>query len=359
MEDPQIKLLEAMKRHHSRISLLALLILFVLPASAHAHMRWFVDGAHPEQNWPWDLTSYLVLAGGVLFFLVSLWIHRAAVRGRIWKKLEEAKPDWEPWLWRLVAFLTGLALIMNSAGKDYLAPNLSLPDGGVLWFGLIAQLLVGILLITQVSFSISGVLIYVAAALAFLFNPIDLMVDYMFEFTALGLSLILVGSGLSSVDKATMDRFKFNVSPFSHLALPILRVGVGLTLVALAIHNKLLNPSMAVGFLNEHDLNFMPYIGFSEFSHLHYAFSAGIAELVIGILILFGIATRWTVAVLSIFFFSTLIALGPAELVGHFPLLGIAVLLIVCGGGRLRGRIPGTVSAGSAEDAPVDSSAPA
>ena len=307
-------------------------------ATALGHMRWFVDQhAHfPEKHYSADLTSALVLLGGIGFGLFSWWVHRSCSALNIRKQLEQAAPVIEPVMWRLVAALAGLMLIINSGMKIYLAPNLSLTGAGATWFGLTAQGLVGALLLFQISFSISGLLIYVAAALALFYNAPELMIDYVFEFAALGLSLILVGPQLSSLDRRVFSVLKFDSRRYGHLPIPIIRVGVGITLIVLAIHNKFLNPSMSVAFLEEYDLNFMPYFGFSGFSNLHYAFSAGVAELVIGVLVMLGIATRFVISVLAVFFVCTLIVLAPMELIGHLPLFGIAFLLIACGGGRLR-----------------------
>ncbi len=90
---------------------------------------------------------------------------------------------------------------------------------------------------------------------------------------------------------------------------------------------------MALTFLDEFNLNFMPYLGFAGFSNLHFVFAAGVAELTIGLMLVSGIATRFVTAVLSIFFLATWVIVGQAELVGHLPLFGLALLLILHGSG--------------------------
>ncbi len=317
---------------------IALLVLVALPSRAEAHLRWFVDsqGSLPDQHYTMDLTIWLIIAGTVLFFAFSVWVGRACSGLPMRKQLVGAAPVVEPVMWRMVAGLAGLMLIINTMMHDYLAPNLSLPEPGVMWVGLIAQGLVGVLLLGQISFTVSGVLIYVAAALAAMFNAPMLLLDYLFEFAALGLALIFVGPQLTTRDRRVFDALKIDPDRYRHLPLPIIRVGVGITLIILAVHNKLADPSMSVAFLQQYDLNFMPHIGFPGFTDLHFAFSAGVAELAIGILILFGFATRFVVFVLAIFFVCTLVVLPPLELIGHLPLFGIAFLMITCGGGRFR-----------------------
>ena len=120
------------------------------------------------------------------------------------------------------------------------------------------------------------------------------------------------------------------------LSLPMVRVGTGLTLVVLAIHAKLLNPSLALSFLDAYDLNFMKLLGFTSFTNLHFALAAGVAELTFGLLLISGIATRFVTGVLGLFFLSTTVVFGPMEVLGHLPLFAIVILLILRGSGSFR-----------------------
>ena len=99
--------------------------------------------------------------------------------------------------------------------------------------------------------------------------------------------------------------------------------------MVLAVHNKLGDPGLGVAFLAAYPLNFMAGMGFSD---LHFVLAAGVFELAFGGLIAFGIATRFVTAVLSCFFLATLVALAPTELIGHLPLIGAAIVIILRGG---------------------------
>ncbi len=72
---------------------------------------------------------------------------------------------------------------------------------------------------------------------------------------------------------------------------------------------------------------------FEGFTNLHFALAAGVAEAVFGALLLAGVATRFATACLSVFFVLTLFQLPQKELIGHAPLIAIAVLLILRGSG--------------------------
>lgn len=309
-----------------------------LMSKAQAHVRWFTEenDAYPDQHFPRDLTNALLLAGAVCFIALAVYFSHAKWAGTVGAGFEKVSRSAKGLDWRLVAFLSGLMLIANSIMGVFLAPNLDLPNESLQYVGSAAQMIVGLLLLGQISFSIPGMLILLTIGATAIVVPLNTLVDYLFEFVALAIALIGVGPGFCALDRRLFKQLGIDAERFTHLPLPIIRIGVGLTLVVLAIHNKLLNPGLTLAFLDERNLNFMPYLGFTEFTNLHFTFAAGVAELTIGFLILFGVATRFVTAVLSTFFIITLFVIGPIELIGHAPLIGIAVLLILRGGGQYR-----------------------
>ncbi len=305
--------------------------------TAHAHLRWFADAEkYGDQHYAMDLTNILVVVGALLFVAIAFYVSRAGWAHGISAKLERISRSHMGILWRLVAFLTGLMLIVFTIKGMFLAPNIELPNETLKYIGLAGQLILGLLLLLQISFSITGVLILVVVVLTAIVVPLNVLVDYVFEFVALALALVFIGPTLCALDRRVFKRAKRDPEQYAHLPVPIIRVGVGITLVVLAIHNKLLNPGLTLAFLDEYHFNFMPSLGFSNFTNLHFAFGAGIAELTLGLLLLAGLATRFVTTVLSLFFVLTIVLIGPIELIGHAPLIGIAVLLIVCGSGRYR-----------------------
>lgn len=312
-----------------------LFAIFGFPSAAEAHVRWFVDknAACPLCRFERDLTSGLVIAGAIFFALVSFAIQRAGWTRRFctWcASFYQLPPGTE---WRLVSFLSGLMLVANSTMRVFLAPNLELPGPTLTTIGLVVQFLLGLLLLSQVTFSIAGLaIVSVSVASAFVISWQSLA-NYAFEFIGLGLALFFAGPVLSPVDRRLFRALGLEPERFAHLPLPIIRIAVGVTLAILAVDEKLLHPHLTVAFLQQHHFNFMPLLGFDGFKDLHFALAAGVAELTIGLLLIAGIATRFVTAVLSIFFIATLFALGPIELVGHAPLFGIAFLLISRGAG--------------------------
>lgn len=318
---------------------MSLVAFFTLEKPAYAHIGWFVDkGHHSGAHYSIDVTTVLIIVGAMSFVVLALVIDRGRLPARVRVVSERAYglfPEGNEW--RIVASLAGVLLIVNSTTDVFLAANLVLPNEGLITIGKMVQLVIGLLLVSQISFSLAGLLILVVVLpLAAIYIPISSLVDYIFEFVALALSLMFVGISACYLDQLACKLVKHDPARFQHLPLPIIRIGVGLTLVVLAVHNKLLNANLSLTFLDEHNVNFMPYLGFAGFTDLHFALAAGVSELTIGLLLVFGIATRFVTAVLSMFFIGTLVVLGPAELMGHLPLFGIALLLIIRGSGSYR-----------------------
>lgn len=298
-------------------------------------MRWFVDKdavctlCHFER----DLTSGLVIVGAVVFVAMAVAVQRASWTRRLCTHCAGLYDLPQGTEWRIIAFLAGLMLVANSTMRVFLAPNLELPGPTATTIGLIAQFVLGMLLLSQFTFSIAGLVIILVSAISAFLIPFSALLNYAFEFIGLGFALFFTGPLLSPVDRKLFAAIGFTPARFAHLPLPIIRIAVGITLVILAIDEKLLHPHLTVYFLQQHHLNFMPLLGFQSFTDVHFTLAAGVAELTFGLLLIAGVATRWVAASLSVFFIATLLVLGPVELVGHAPLFGIVFLLISRGAG--------------------------
>lgn len=327
---------------------------------AYAHERWFTDqdGQHIGESHWLDWLNWLIILGGVLLMALLVWLERSEWYGRLQERIEKFHQRMPRGIdWRIVAGLAGAMLIYNAVTGVFLAPDLLLPgvtvtarsaaqlnraimsgDSLVYWdpstFGAIAQLLLGILLIGQISFLVPGVLILVVAIPMAVINFVpDLLLDYLAEFVALALALIFFGMQASPLDRRIAARLKLDPARFAHLPVPIIRIGLGLTLAVLALHNKLLAPNMALSFLDNHYLNFMEFLGFAGFTNIRFVFAAGVTELAVGLLLISGIATRAVALIAFLLMDTTMAILGPDELIGHLPVMGIELLLIYRGSG--------------------------
>ncbi len=312
-----------------------LLAVAALPGPVSAHVRWFANaGKFANAEFLLDGLTLSLVAGALLYVAACVALERSRAFEDVSHRLASAAEKGRGIDWRLVAILTGIMLIGNALMGIYLAPNIELPNESLMLVGAVAQFVVGVLLLFQLSYVASGVAILFVAVLTLLLVPPTIMIDYVFEFVALAVALILVGPRYGRWDSRLFERLDLDPVRLERLAVPVIRVGVGLTLVTLALHNKLGNPGLTLAFLEEYHFNFMMLLGFESFTDLHFTFAAGVGELTLGILIALGIATRFVVATLTLFFLATLILLGPIELLGHAPLIAIAVMLILRGAGK-------------------------
>ncbi len=320
------------------ISVLAI-FLAMSPETTYAHESWFVEeGKHPGERFTPGLINMLLVLGGILFIVLALTIQRAKWFHRINVAVDRATHSLPKGIeWRIVAVLSGIMLIANAIAGVFLAPEMVLPNSGLVFLGRIGQIAIGLLLVTQLSFSLAGLLILVVAVpLATIYFQAGFLIDYGIEFIAIGLAFIFVGLSQNCPDKVARRVCRWmrqRPSNFAHLPLPIARIGLGLTFIALAIHYKLLNPNITLTFLDEYDLNFMRQLGFTGFTNLNFVFAAGIAEITFGLLLAAGIATRFVSAGLLMMLLTTLAIFGPVELIGHLPIVGIVLLLIYRGAG--------------------------
>ncbi len=91
-------------------------------------------------------------------------------------------------------------------------------------------------------------------------------------------------------------------------AVDIVRIGTGISLIALALTEKLLYPELGMQFLVEHHWNFMQPL-FPWFSDQLFVLSTGFAEMLFGIVFILGYVTRITTVVIALFFAASVTAM--------------------------------------------------
>lgn len=311
-----------------------ILLLFgaiIITFNAHAHVRWFVDADNVDPfSYQNDLISMIIIAGGIAFCIVCFSIEKLTPIG---KKLqyEYFHDGYGTWVFLSVSF--GLLFLLNPTHSVFIAPNI-IPVSGYETAFFAVQVLFGILCLNVASMQLAGAALLVMTAMLSLIYPFEVMIDYVFEFVGAGLALIYAGPKYSQFDEeiALMEHNEPK-------ALFYLRVGIGLQLMTLAIHNKLMDPSLGMAFLQLENFNFMPYFGFTSFEDIHFVLSAGVAELAFGFMITFGLATRLVTAIVSVFFLLAAAFLGIEELLGHLPIVAFVVVIVAKGGGHFKNKV--------------------
>jgi hypothetical protein len=111
----------------------------------------------------------------------------------------------------------------------------------------------------------------------------------------------------------------------------LMRLGVAVALVSLAFTEKFTNPEMAAQTLADYPaLNVFSLVGLDMAPHTFIAV-AGAVELLFGALVLSGALPQVAVLVAAVPFNATLVLFGQTELVGHLPVYGVFLALLVYG----------------------------
>jgi hypothetical protein len=232
-----------------------------------------------------------------------------------------------PWIPRLLAVHAGVSLLAQAARGTYLAPALELPDNT--WgIGLrLAEGVVGVWLISGFRIRWAALAVVAAGPLgmpAYGFVPVLERMDLLG--VALFLFLLPPGEdrwGASSTDPPTVER-----------AVLWLRLMVGGALIVLSFTEKLARPALALVFLERFPaFNVLQTIGL-DVGDTTFVRVAGAVELLFGLLLVSGTMPQLVVILAGIPFNATLFFLGTEELIGHLPIYGAMLALLVYGSDR-------------------------
>ena len=305
-----------------------------------AHEAWFTE-ARPPFDWSFAIegASPVLLAGAVIAAL--LW--RLAARLFPTPELPFLRPlgRLAPYVPRLLAIHAGVSLLAQAARGTYLAPSLELADSPFGSALAIAEGVLGVWLIT-------GYRIRPAAALLVAAGPLGMpfygAVPILERMDLLGIALFLAllppeetpGGAVT----ATVERVR--------ASLLALRLMVGGSLVVLAFTEKLARPDLALEFLDRYPaFNILESIGLGV-SDLTFIRVAGAIELLFGLLIISGALPQLAVIVAGIPFNATLFFLGTEELIGHLPIYGAMLALLIYGSSPSFARVVPSLALGRA-----------
>jgi hypothetical protein len=296
-----------------------------VPSLPLAHEKWFVDdpGAF-DANWDFATSGASLALIAAVAVIALVWHIVGARLPRPELPFLEPLGRLAPWIPRLLGIHLGVSLLSLAVQDAYLAPNLSLEDvpGGV-----VIAFLEGVLGV----WFIAGAWLRPAGLVTLLLGPLAALlagpVAMLEAVDLLGIALFLV------VLPPSRDRYGA-VEPAPEtaaVAIFALRVCAGLALVVLAFSEKFANPALAREFIGNYpafdlfDLLGLPLSG-DAFIRL-----AGAIELLFGLLLISGRIPQVAVIVAGIPFNATLFFLGRTELIGHLPIYGVMLALLVYG----------------------------
>jgi len=299
-----------------------------VPEFPLAHALWFTETRPPfDAAFPFETLSLLALAGAIVGAI--LWRVAARFFPRPELGLLGFLGGLGPWIPRLLGIHAGVSLLALASRSEFFVPTFQLPDT---WWGIglgILEGIVGVWLIT-------GWKVRPAAALLVLAGPLGMLgigvVPILERADLLGIGLFLA---LLPPDDARPGG-RVVVDPERvRTALFALRVIVGGTLILLAYTEKLARPELSLEFLDRYPaFNILQVvggqIGFEVSDLVFIQFAAGV-EILFGLLLISGALPQLVVIAAGIPFNATLFFLGATELIGHLPIYGAMLALLVYG----------------------------
>jgi hypothetical protein len=290
--------------------------------SLPAHERWFVDSA--PADWAFFLRPLPLVLTAAMVSVTVLWRLVAVRLDRPELPQLRRIGGLVPWVPRLLGVHLGVALLALAASGSFVTPaldDLHSTRGTIL---LLLEAALGIWLVT-------GFQQRIAAALALALGPI--MAAFTGAMSLLECANIAAVAAFLVIAPAGADRHGAATLSTTQLrwALHALRAGVGVALIALAFTEKFTNPTMARETLEHYPaLNVFSLVG------LHvptdsFVVIAGSIELLFGLLVISGALPQVAVLVAMVPFNATLFLFGQTELVGHLPVYGVFLALLVYG----------------------------
>lgn len=313
------------------LSLMAVLGVFAAPAAAMAHQRWFVP--EDEQTPPdWGLLLSWPVAIAVALALATvgaLWTLQRIVGDPLWPRPGVLQGS-DVSAAAILAVQVATTMIFAATRLELFVPNLDLPENAL------GVLVAGVMIVAALSF-ITGVLTRVGAAvtvglvlLGFTLEPWYQVLEQLL-FAGIAIYLVAQGRGVLLRNPAVGDWDRGIVRRLQPHSLTILRVTTAISLIALALTEKLVNPELGLAFLERYpNFNLFQLAGF-DVSDRRFVEVAGIVELVSGAALLSGFLPRLVILALWLPFNAGIVFLPPQELIGHLPILAVMYVLLVRG----------------------------
>jgi hypothetical protein len=318
--------------------------------SASAHVRWFT----PDPNR--DLDHAAVASGVTLLALAAIaatiggaWMAQRAVTrlrlaararvlaGPLLDRLELGLPrpaDVYPWIAAVLALHAAAILFVRGVERQLFTPNMALPytlaGGGLA----LLEIVVAVALVGGI---VVGALTRPAAVgLALLgllgmryFGPL-LVIEHGYFF-GIAACLFIAGRGPGATERVLRGPGKPSVALLPY-AIPALRVSFGLATVVTGFTEKLWDRGLALDFLATHPFNVTAATPFPV-TDARFAIGAGLAEVSLGALLLVGLFPRLAILAAWVPFNLAVPFLGTADVLGHLPIYGILLTILLCGSG--------------------------
>jgi hypothetical protein len=229
----------------------------------------------------------------------------------------------------ILAVQAAIALVASAAQAHVLAPNIPMPAGPLRVFLVGLEMAIAFSLVTGIADWVGALaLIALVPATAALGAPADPF-EQLF-WVGIGAVVLVIGRGASTCRRAR-PWFRSRIAACSERAMLAVRVTTGVSIIAVALTEKVWNPDLGRAFLAAYpSFNFVHTVfGISWFSDDLFVLLAGLTEAMIGAALISGQLTRLVVLGMWLPFNIGLLVLPSQELLGHLPLFGIMYFLLV------------------------------
>jgi hypothetical protein len=288
-----------------------------------AHEAWFT---HERPPFDWSFAAEPLTLGLIAAALAVALLWRLVGRRLPQPEIGLLRPlgRLAPYVPRLLAIHAGVSLLAQAARGTYLAPSLDLPATA---FGSGVAIVEGVLGV----WLITGYRIRPAAAALVVAGPLGMpgfgVVPILERVDLLGIAvfLVLLPPADTPGGAVAADPPRLAMSLFA------LRLSAGGALIILAFTEKLARPDLALALLDRYPaFNVLQAFG-APVGDLDFVRVAGAIELLFGLLLISGALPQVAVIVAGIPFNATLFFLGTEELIGHLPVYGTMLALLVYG----------------------------
>ncbi len=334
-----------------RASALAVIGIVMTTPTASAHVRWFVPDANRGLDRAEVFSGVTLLAfGAIIATVVGGWLFEVmaarwqlAARARVLTgplldRLAIGMPrpaDVYPWISAVLALHTAAILFVRGVERQLFVPNMALPytlAGGSLALLeiVVAFSLVGGIAVGALTRPAAAGLALVGLLGMVYFGPL-LVLEHTYFFGIAGF-LFIAGRGPGTTQRVLRGPGKPAVALLPY-AVPILRASFGLATLITGFTEKLWDRNLSLAFLSEHPFNVTATTPLA-LSDANFVIAAGLAEAALGALLVAGYWPRLAILAAWVPFNLAVPFLGVQDVLGHLPIYGIILTILLCGSGR-------------------------
>ena len=283
-----------------------------------AHVKWFTDPSRHPTDYGLLLTPPVIAAFIIAFAGVGVaWVIAHRLREpRIIGDLERFA-GFGP---LALGLCVGIALMAASLLGLLFVPSLRVERDSERTLLLAAEFIVGLMLALGLGTRAAALGLALLGAVAMVPFSIESILEQVHLLGA-AVYLFVIGRGPLALDRLLGQRRSIEDERAPEFALTVLRVAMGFGIAFGALTEKLLDPDLAQALLTARpELNVLRSLGLGD---PQIVYLAGLAELVIGVVIISGQLARPVMAVGAVLFTITLPLFGWYELLGHLPYYGM------------------------------------